>query len=810
MRFLPWIAVTVLTVGCTAAPRQSSDWDLARAHVARLGEALDTVARTHEEYGSLTLSHPLLVAPAEHLTFQLKDGGADKHYEAAKEQIQGAAASFDQAALALGLQAQVLSDPTMAAAYAAKLAQYESDRARIDRRDAIRDAAAKTEYDAAVAAAMQKQSPEREQAIAKAQRDYAANLSGPSAPAPQFPTAPEIGKPTDVPQEEGAGDTAASDKAASKFVVPGALIDKSKPATANRAALITAAGDTAVETIFRALGQPEKALAFKGKSVALGIAMVSVNPGWRTRRDHAGELLASMEFEYTDARPQVVSELLSGIQGCDGQMGAWRLSEACAAAVEGERADLVIDENKLAESPTKPSVAAVSPMTDVQALDLAAGERRRNELSLALALALTSAGMKAGADTFLNYMRERQRDIATRTLDVPISAFSAANMIGYQVGPLLRAVEDVRASKAAPGYVLERQTFPVLLMYAFDSADVLPYVVRKPVKDDRGQVRGFEYVVQEPYLRITQSNRWVPLTQAGVASRLKERDLLASALAIRDAHARAPDVSDETVKKGLDKVVGLADVRIESLHSLVYGVQYKSPLPFEFVVNARPTQTAAVVTDAVTARVVLARDPQGNIVPAPAKLRFIGGGLNGLDRTALKVVSGDLESAKVDEVTASTVAITATVRSDKEPIVFALVDRQRTRDAEARVLTPKVEVVAPVRVRPVMIRQVFPDNVELQKDDLGRVRPRAVTVTLIGDAFDRIDLAAVRVLTGRGRLVGAAKLVGEGSQGGGGGVQVEVEINGADEPLSLALDVQPDAVTPRATIVSPPVQITVK
>ena len=170
---------------------------------------------------------------------------------------------------------------------------YQDERGRFRRKQNLLDGAAQLEYLSAIQRANQLTNQQaRIEAIAAAERAYGEKTTT-NTNAPAYPTAGPENLP-DLPQGIAKPPTdALSRLASSNFFGPGGLLKEFKskePELNNRAALITAAGDVAVESIFRLLGQPDKAKEFMGREIFFGVATVSVNPGWRTRKNFAADL----------------------------------------------------------------------------------------------------------------------------------------------------------------------------------------------------------------------------------------------------------------------------------------------------------------------------------------------------------------------------------------------------------------------------------------------------------------------------------------------------------------------------------------
>lgn len=279
------------------------------------GKAMDRVAKGLEEYGSVTMSAPLLSRPDPATNFDFKYT-ADRYFADAKNNVQAVAASLEQISQSFGLGISVQTDPTVMAAYAAKLKQYSADQTRIDQKQSLIDSAAKLEYLAAVQKALaETDQDKRATALAAAERSYAANLSSPSTNKPVFPTISSAGNTPVaasglVKQSTDALNALTSTKFKDYLGLISSLSPNVTPTISNRSALITAAGDQAVEGIFRILGNQGEAQKFKDKAVLFGVTMVSVDPGWRTKEDFAADISVAIDYRERAARKEVIELLL--------------------------------------------------------------------------------------------------------------------------------------------------------------------------------------------------------------------------------------------------------------------------------------------------------------------------------------------------------------------------------------------------------------------------------------------------------------------------------------------------------------------
>lgn len=528
---LPALAGAMLLLGgCAPNGLRHFDGD---PWVRRNAEVLDRMGALLNEFGSVGMSAPLIMAPGEKFNFEIKEGPQD-YFDQAKKEIQGRAAAAEQEVSLLGLSVSASVDPTQMAQYAEQLKNYHDQRLaylrQLDERDRALRAASEAKKAAAqltlngkLAAA---KTPE-DQAAAYSEYATAIASNAPDAPkAPDFPSAvphPTGGSTPDAP--EGATKARGVLPDLSKLTAPGSLLGTSPAVTStNRSALITAAGDTAVEGILNALhsdGSPPPA-ALLGKKKLFAAAMVSVTPGWRTSSDFAARLTVRPTLEFGSARLEVVEyvfkELKSRFQN---EIDCGRLNAAGAG-----RSGFVIvnpdpnDSKKtLLPLPSPAAITAVSPMTDTQHLQLSSSLRQRKERALQIALALQSAGLDAGAKLFYEHLSNLEKDVMTDNREVPITAFATGGQFGYEIGPELWSQFDPSAAKTRAGYRLVRQSFPTLILLGFDETQLRPRLWC-PSPESAPQV-------VEPYLKLEQTRRWVPLNERAARYALSDAEVVA-------------------------------------------------------------------------------------------------------------------------------------------------------------------------------------------------------------------------------------------------------------------------------------------
>jgi hypothetical protein len=647
--------------------------------VKKTGEAMDEIAKGLEEFGSASVSSPVLASPNDRFKFELNDLTAMQLYNDARSDVQGKAADLEQVYNSLSLGASAQFDPTVAMAYVNSLQQFRQQQGLADqtaavaaRQREIKQRAAFTEYEGAIAKANQeKDAAKRMQMIADAERKYADALPSPNATAPTFPTDEKQSLP-EVPKDLAKPATTGPLVKEGKFYEPQGLYKSTAtPTVANRTAIITAAGDNATKAIFQTLGDPKVGAQFADKKVLFGVVMVAVNPGWKTRKNYTVDVCVMPSYVYKPARMEVVKNYIKSHKGDeaikntlkqdyhlgDVKQGAKLFGHSDplgSAGLEGEPSD---------ERPC-PLVAAVSPMTETQVLDLESSKRRQEELALSLSAALRAAGMGAQAQAFENFVRSRQRDVATRDSDVVVNTYShSGGMFGFQVGPRLRALEEPTTNRnARPALTLERQSFPSLVVFGFDAHEITPKVVRKC---DR-------LWLYEPELQMRTVAFWNPLSDGmfppGRFDRLTEARRLQWAWDLREANSTL-DRSDTSLKGFYE----LIDTRSQVLKFKALGGATGSFLPIQFVSPPPDTPKQPGITAAFPSSVKLSSDASGPEAKDVVMV-LLGKNLSQVDRDRISIVGDPSDTATVQRKDTGesdgSIVIKLTIKNGDAPVVL--------------------------------------------------------------------------------------------------------------------------------------------
>jgi len=181
------------------------------------------------------------------------------------------------------------------------------------------------------------------------------------------------------------------------------------------------------------------------------------------------------------------------------------LKETDVAPASEIRIPIDMAYNETRRDKSTPLVSGISPLSQTDTLDLASEFQRQDQFALALALALRQQGASGSAKVFEQYVKTQKKDIQTRSVSATVATYSrAGGIVGFQVGPRLRALADPSSRKNKSGFVLERQSFPALLVFGVDEADLLPMI--------QFDKKAHRLVVYEPKLLSNQHTYWRPLT----------------------------------------------------------------------------------------------------------------------------------------------------------------------------------------------------------------------------------------------------------------------------------------------------------
>lgn len=188
------------------------------------------------------------------------------------------------------------------------------------------------------------------------------------------------------------------------------------------------------------------------------------------------------------------------------QEPAERYSKARDALVQvAEDAPVIETESGPLPFSESANVVAVSPMVYGQVLDQTSSVRRQTETALSLAAVLARAGLKAEAEYYWKWARQRQADLATVTTNNTISAYSTGAAFGYRVLPSL-VLEDGKLTRT-----LQAQTFPVLVVISEERSNLAPRLVYRAKKGE-AHTDLSKLAMMVPEARLVVTHRWQPLS----------------------------------------------------------------------------------------------------------------------------------------------------------------------------------------------------------------------------------------------------------------------------------------------------------
>lgn len=327
-------------------------------------------------------------------------------------------------------------------------------------------------------------------------------------------------------------------------------------------------------------------------------------------------------YSYREANPAVVKSFINN-EAINPLLRAWVAADYGLAAQvpdPGSRSrpplseDIALGELDRYHTPAgnvaSPLVAAVSPMTETQALELQGSFRRQNELALSLAAAFSAAGLTAQARTFDQFIRSRQQDVATATPLVAVNTYShSGGMFGFQVGPRLTAIEQVKKrSVSGPGEVLDRQTFPTLILFGLDRRDLV-----KVKLTDEGK-----YQLYQAGLLLLTAPSWVPVDSATRGQRMTEIERLAISYDLSRTSADLAKLEKTSQDPATVSTAGFAKNRTRMLRYKANGSGVIVDFPDEIFEPGRDSRpTAAQSTSEATAKPGRTRGPQPNRADTP-------------------------------------------------------------------------------------------------------------------------------------------------------------------------------------------------
>lgn len=766
-----------------------------------VGQTMDRLAADEAEFGTMGISSPVLAKPADTFAFDVS-ADANTFYNDAKTSRQGFANIFEQQAVSLAGAANVTVNPVASLGFAAQLQQYQqavsqnnAAQSFLDRKNAAYNAAAYQQYEADLLGARNSTTNPADfaQKRAEAYKKLVDSLAGPTAST--LPALPSASTQPAAPTDLTTRPTDLIDQFANNGNFAGFQgLASTRPSLGitDRAALLTAAGDNAVKAMFKLLGDPKLAAEFKGLTVIYGVSTVSVNPGWRTKKNYAANVSMRASVIFLPARTEVIRQFVKnrdlpqrvrkeiahsiGITISDAPVvdGRSRIPASYLIPEDATKKSLLQPESV---GFTTPLLAAVSPMTDTQTLDLESSFRQQQDLALNLAFQLLAAGQTAQAQAVIKYARSLQQDFATVSPDVVANSYSTGPIFGFQVGPRLKAVEEAARGKASgPADVLDRQSFPALILMGFAPGDLHPRIVAKGDGDDA------HYDVYEPALKFDGANQWVLMDHPwyeglfGGNKLLSETERLNLSYEVNQNLNALEDLKDRPngQSEQLQRAAGLAQLRIDALKGEVFGTGAIEYLPVELQSDQHPEIAGA--------------QPMEMTVGHDSTITLVGEDLDLIDLGQISILgpasplatlhdAQDPVAAKRPQISHGVVQLTFT---PLKPGTFLIQLGTLYGD---KLLSPPLTINA-AAITP-EVNLISPETLTLKTGADGKPVADNFSVILAGNGLDQIATDAIDVV---GPKKNATVLNGDQAPKLlGGALEVMLKVENADAPVVLRL-----------------------
>jgi hypothetical protein len=118
------------------------------------------------------------------------------------------------------------------------------------------------------------------------------------------------------------------------------------------------------------------------------------------------------------------------------------------------------------------SLVAAFPFTESQVFDLQSSYRNQLNLLLNLAGTYVQAGYSVDANVLINYVKQVQKDLSTRTAFPTVIPGVEANMLTYRFDPEATAMTDPTETEPSAGHLLLPTSIPVMILVECDKQDL--------------------------------------------------------------------------------------------------------------------------------------------------------------------------------------------------------------------------------------------------------------------------------------------------------------------------------------------------
>jgi hypothetical protein len=205
-----------------------------------------------------------------------------------------------------------------------------------------------------------------------------------------------------------------------------------------RTAMMTGLNDKLAELVLNQLANP---IDDENSEVLFAVFQVTCQPGSANWKEYVADI--NVALEYARSVPDPVS------------------GEPDFSRTWGRNASF-----------KSPMVLAVVPLMNSQSMDLSATRDSQSELALTLAAAYAAQpGMQAQANLLMDYVKQRDTEMKSRTAVPTVTTYTDGSNFGFQIYPGFQPMEDPASERARSANVLQPICFPAVVALRIDKSD---------------------------------------------------------------------------------------------------------------------------------------------------------------------------------------------------------------------------------------------------------------------------------------------------------------------------------------------------
>jgi hypothetical protein len=541
-----WALLTLLALtflaGCQTRPYPGNSADQSNAEAdpkaIQTGRALDQMETIADNYGFVTMSAPILIVPNPDLSFDLSKNATD-YYNDARTNLTGSSGVLNQSILqvAAGLSAGANFGPPALpglpgaaggkkggnSTAAASSPLQTSGNINLTYAGNVTNITGNGTLVATPAAAAGDSKSNASSGGAREGNNISDGGNTSTSPTPDSTDAILKQLTTQLATLQGLVGNFTANQGLLPAGTSGNIV------ATNRSAIITAAGDNAVAAFFKIFGDGDSQFYAGEKKLYFGLVTISVNPGPLTQQGFVARVnaLTSLEYDQVDYAgiQEIVNSKTLPERWHQRLMKDYGIPDSTNTLTNtGEikpvgNYEAIPDYMRYADDdpnfePPSPSVLIFSPLTDSEVFDDSGSYR--NETAFALTLSLMAAFSQGSGNfsSMINSINQQQEDLRIRRANNAVNSFSSGGgLFGFEIGPRLEVSGNLASLYSNPANVLDRLSFPAVLVMLFDAEDLRPRL---------GWVDG-KLVAYRPELDFFEQPQWVPMDKV-LSKRRIERE----------------------------------------------------------------------------------------------------------------------------------------------------------------------------------------------------------------------------------------------------------------------------------------------